>query len=287
MLGGTIGALVVVGVMRQRLSHSGLWVLAAVVAWTVAWIAALVGSDASLQMGQDALSGTMLGAALSAFPGIVLVWLLRRPIAIDPGAPPFEWRFWSRWVLGSAGSAAIFSGVLGAAVSVMREAPELDNLVEQVDLFFIRFSTVGIAIGIIQWSLLRRRIPLAWMWGMGSAFCISILGLLWGTAGESSGLALLLGGLVAGVIQWIPLRRRITSASRWIVIHTLGIVVASPLATLAGALLSNLAILSGAALVAHAAFGAVTAAGITSVTGMALIWLMQEQRPMPEEQERA
>ena len=286
-LGGTLGALVVVGVVRQRLSHSGLWVLAAVVAWAVAWIAALVGSDASLQMGQDALSGTTFGAALSALPGVALVWLLRRPITIDPVVPPFEWRFWSRWVLGSAGSAAIFGGVLGAAVSAMREAPELDNLVEQVDFFFIRFTAIGVAVGIIQWPLLRRRIPLAWMWGLGSAFSLSILGLLWGTAEESSGLALLLGGLVGGTIQWIPLRRRITWASRWIVVSALGVVVASPLAMLVASLISTLATKGGATIVSYAAFGAIAAAGITSVTGMALIWLLQEPRPTPGEQERA
>ena len=219
--------------------------------------------------------------------GVALVWLLQRPIAIDPGVPPFEWRFWFRWVLGSAGGAAIFSGVLGATVIATREVPELDNLVEQVDFFFIRFSVIGIAIGIIQWLLLRRRIPLAWMWGMGSAYCISILGLLWGTAEERSGLALLLGGLVAGIIQWIPLRRRITSASRWIVIHTLGIVVASPLAMLVASLISNLLIMGDARVVSYAAFGAITAAGITSVTGMALIWLLRQPRQTPEERERA
>ena len=236
VLGGAIGAVVVIAVVRQRLSHSGLWVLAAVIAWAVAWIAALAVSDAGWQLERDALSGVIEGAALSALPGLAMVWLLRRPIAASPDVPPFDWRFWLQWVLVSAGSAAIIGVVLGATRRAIRETPEGGLLLGYGDFVLILFTALGIAVGIIQ---------------------------------------------------WIPLRRRIPWASRWIVMSALGVAVAGPFTVLVGSILNNLMVIVGAAVAALAVSGAIYTAGITSVTGMALIWLLQEPRPTPEAQERA
>ena len=286
VLGGAIGAVAVIVVLRQRLSHSSLWVLAAVVAWAVSWIAALAGSDAAWQLERDALSGVLEGAAWSALPGVVLVWLLRRPIATNP--PPFEWRFWLQWVLISTGSAAIIGVVLGAIMHVMRETSDGELLLGQGDFSFLLYIAVGIAVGIIQWQLLRQRLSLAGLWGLGSAIGFLVLGFLWlMQLGGSGALGSLAGGLVAGMIQWIPLRRRVPWASRWILMNTLGVSLVGPVTTLAGSLLSTLALITGASILSQAAFGAILAAGITSVTGMALIWLLQQPRPTLEEQGQA
>ena len=284
VLGGAIGAVVVIAGVRQRLAHSGLWVLAAVVAWAVAWIAALVGSDAAWQLERGAVSGVIEGAALSALPGVALVWLLRRPIATN--LPPFEWRLWLQWVLFSAGSAALIGLVLGIVVRIMEETIDKEALLGQGVFLLILFTATAIALGFIQWQLLRQRLPLAGMWGLGSALCLSILGLLWVTQlGGSGALGSLAGGLVAGIIQWIPLRRRVPWASRWILMSTLGVGLVGPITILAGTLLGTLATISGAAIVSYAVLGTILAAGITSVTGMALIWLLQQPLPTPAEQD--
>lgn len=286
VLGGAVGAVVVIVVLRHRLSHSSLWVLAAVVAWAVAWIAALAGSDAAWQTEREVLSGVIEGAALNALPGVALVWLLRRPIAAN--LPPFEWRLWLRWVFFSAGCAALIGLVIGIIVRVMGETIEEEPLLGQGVLLLILFTATAMAIGIIQWQLLRQRLSLAGLWGLGSALGFLVLGFLWlMQIGGSGALGFLAGGLVAGLIQWPPLRRRVPWASRWILVNTAGVALVSPITILAATLLGTLATLSGAAIVSYAVLGAIVAAGITSVTGMALIWLMQEQRPMPEEQERA
>ena len=287
-LSGVIGALVVIVVLRRRLSQSGLWVLAAVVGWAASWIAALITSDAAWQLERDALSGVIEGAALSALPGVALVWLLRRPITANPDVPPFEWRFWLRWVLVSAGSAALIGLVLGTIIRVMGETLEEDLLLGQGDFLLVLFTAVGIAVGIIQWLLLRQRLPLAGLWGLGSAIGFLVLGFLWLIQlGGSSALGSLASGLVAGTIQWIPLRRKVPWASRWILMSTLGVALVGPITILAGTLLGTLATLSGAAIVSYAVLGTIIAAGITSVTGTALIWLLRQPRPTPGEQERA
>lgn len=286
VFGGAAGALVVIVVLRQRLSHSGLWVLAAVAAWAVAWVAALAGSDAGWRLERDALSGVLEGAALSALPGLALVWLLRRPIAANP--PPFEWRLWLRWVFFSAGCAALIGLVIGIIVRVMGGTIEEEPLLGQGVFLLLLFTATAMAIGIFQWQLLRQRLSLAWLWGLGSAIGFLILGFLWLLQiGGSGALAFVAGGAVAGLIQWVPMRRSVPWASRWILISPLGVALVGPVTILAATLLGTLATLLGAAIVSYAVLGAIVATGITSVTGMALIWLLQEPRPTLEEQERA
>ena len=190
-------------VLRHRLSHSGLWVLAAVVAWAVAWIAALAGRDAAWQTEREVLSGVIEGAALSALPGVALVWLLRRPITAN--LPPFEWHLWLRWVLFSAGSAAIIGLAIGIVVRVMEETFEEEPLLGQGVFLLLLFTTAAMAIGAIQWQLLRQRLSLAGPWGLGSALGFLVLGFLWlMQIGGSGALGFLAGGLVAGLIQWPP-----------------------------------------------------------------------------------
>ena len=286
VIGGTIGAVVVVLVLRQRLSHSSLWVLAAVAAWVIAWIAAIAGSSAEWQTGRGALNGALEGAALSALPGVALVLLLRRPIATRPH--PFEWWFWRRWVLACAGSAALVGAVLGGARYAMFEYLDGGFIRGHGDFVLVLFAAIAITVVAIHWLLLRQRLPFAWLWGLGSTLCFLVLGFLWVTnVGDTAGLAALAGGVVAGVIQWIPLRQLVQRASRWILVSTIGVAIAGPLTILVGSIANNIMVIVGAAVAAPAVSAAIYTAGITSVTGMALIWLLQEPRPTLEEQERA
>ena len=256
VIGGAMGAAIAVLVLRKRLSHSGLWVLAAVVAWAVAWIAALAGSDAAWQTGREVLSGALEGAALSAVPGVALVLILRRPVADN--LPPFEWRLWLRWVLFSAGSAALIGLVLGIVIRFLERTIEEEPLLGQGVFLLLLFTATAMAIGAIQWQLLRQRLSLAGLWGLGSALGFLVLGFLWlMQLGGSGALAFVAGGLVAGLIQWAPMRRSVPWGSRWILISTLGVALVGPVTILAATLLGTLATLLGAAIVSYAILGAI------------------------------
>jgi hypothetical protein len=112
----------------------------------------------------------------------------------------------------------------------------------------------GVAVGLLQALLLRRRIPgILWRWPATTLVGLISMIRLWG-----------LGALLMSVLQWLVLRRHVARAWLWVAASTVGW-------TLALALVSRVSRVEGLGGVAvFAAGGAVT--GIT--TGAAMMRLM-------------
>jgi hypothetical protein len=114
--------------------------------------------------------------------------------------PSFDWILWSKWIL-------------------------VTTLGWLIGWSLIRFDFgIGIAIGILQWIVLRSLVRRAWWW-----ILVTILGWIvgWGVivltlppqAGILSGGIL---GLGVGVFQWLTLRQWFFRSWWWILTSTLG-----------------------------------------------------------------
>jgi len=81
--------------------------------------------------------------------------------------------------------------------------------------------TVGLAIGILQWYLLQRRIKKAWQWILATtAGWIAASAIVY--AAIPAGMDFLAGlliGVAIGSAQWLILRREVRWAGWWIVIN--------------------------------------------------------------------
>lgn len=69
-------------VLRKKVSHTGLWVLASILGWAASWAASAVLDLSASRVMAVTIDGAIKGAVLGAITGIALVWLLRQP------APP-------------------------------------------------------------------------------------------------------------------------------------------------------------------------------------------------------
>lgn len=111
----------------------------------------------------------------------------------------FDWLFWFKWLMSTT-----LGWVLGSLIQ-----------------FNLAFVTIGIAIGIFQWLVLRDIIPNAWRWIIATT-----VGWLAGSTllrffiPQSPGfLAGIILGVGVGIAQYLVLRREIYLAGWWIVIN--------------------------------------------------------------------
>jgi hypothetical protein len=117
----------------------------------------------------------------------------------DQKRTSFDWAFfWFLWIMATA--CGWISGILFAPpVSLVAR---------------------GIAIGTLQWLVLKHRIPRAWRWIPASAVGWTIGGLLglFVLPGELDFLSATLLGAATGIAQWLILRREVFWAGWWPVI---------------------------------------------------------------------
>jgi hypothetical protein len=140
---------------------------------------------------------------------------------------------------------------------------------------------IGTAVGLGQWLALRRSLPGSAWWivatligfGVGKLLGDAIAEQISGTLGYVlSGAAI---GAVLGVAQWVVLRRHVGEAWWW--------VVASAVAWAVGwGLISAVGEGSGEQLAMTYLVGGVGAAAAGTITGIALVWLLQD-RSAPHE----
>ena len=166
------------------------------------------------------------------------------------------WGFWLWWVL--ATTVGWFSGFIVGSVggyAVMEILPSYGN----VALVAWGGVVLGAGVGIFQWLVLRRRVSRAGWWVLAS-----ILGLAGGAVVGTTAVALaggdpttwgvvggwVVGGAMAGLMQWFVLRRQVSRAGWWVLASTVGWAVSS--------------------------YGVVLGA----VTGIAVVWLLRQ--PIPE-----
>lgn len=151
-----------------------------------------------------------------------------------------------------------------------------------VAVISIALSLPGSIAGVLQWTFLRQYISQSPWWILVSSVgaCIALA-----TSGVvvSGNVYLYFGleGAVLGLMQWLVLRRQLTSASWWIIASTIGWLVGGLGTVAAGAvynLLSDDLSEEAALVVAHTAPNMIGGALCGVVTGVSLAVLLRKQK---------
>jgi hypothetical protein len=146
---------------------------------------------------------------------------------------------------------------------------------------------LGAVVGILQWVVLRRRVPGAGRWVWASIAGLAVAGGVGGAvlvAGASPGilaevvgytLVVALGGAVTGMLQRPVLRGQVSRAGWWVLASTVGWGLGMAV-TVASIEVSEGGYFPGGLL------GSLAAGGVAfgAVTGGALVWLLRQ--PVPE-----
>ena len=189
---------------------------------------------------------------------------------------PREWLWWTLataggWLLGSLGNFAVsivlsMTG-LNAALNVDPAQIDQSTMLIFMVVSLVMLLIVGLAVGALQWLILRRHIPGVNRWAIFTALGFAL----------GSFVFLAFMGLGVGVTQWLLLRRDLNKTGWWPVMNA----VAWPLGYIAGGSL-------GAALgsaVNSPVLGGLTGAALTgviigAVTGAVLLWMLRENRAL-------
>lgn len=198
-----------------------------------------------------------------------------------------EWSnvgFWFRWVFATT-FGLIIAGATGGALSSI--FGDFEHPVVEVSEYAGSFLVI-----LLQWLVLRPRLPRTYMWIVVSLVGILIGGAMfqaldaavsqlaggWRTAVEGA-VQLLLEGLVLAIAQWLWLRRYAQKASRWILANLFWIALFMPIfffgsgdgepaempAPAAAAIVSGLVV---------AVVGLVSSA----ITGAEMVWLLRHRK---------
>jgi len=187
-------------------------------------------------------------------------------------------RFGLVWTLASTGGMliAFVAGffVIGAAVEALTGMKADDVLAGDGPIPFLAltvlFAIAGLGIGLAQWLVLRRHVPRADLWvigtGLGFAVVAALFGLLTDVVSELVNEVVhnLVGGAVAGVVQWSILRRHVRRSGWWVGASALGFLVAGAISDSLGG--GPLGMLAGIAAMA-------------AITGVVLLRLLRGSAP--------
>jgi uncharacterized integral membrane protein len=160
--------------------------------------------------------------------------------------PQVEWRVWLGWMLACVASVAVTLTVTGAMV----RAGSLNAAV----VWAVFGSVIGASLGLMQWLVLRRQIPQAYLWVLASALGGAVI------------------GAVLGIMQWLVLRRRVSRAYVWVLVS----IVSFALGLSAGEAVGFA--IGGA--VGWLVGGTMLGVVVGATTGTALVWLLRQ--PVPE-----
>jgi hypothetical protein len=191
------------------------------------------------------------------------------------------WDFWLGWVVAS--SVGILVGfIIGMVIGTLP-----DDKIEWL-IGLVAGIMLGIGVGVLQWLVLRRRASGVGWWVLASAaagyaFGTGFIGILESLTALSFGTLLrytvvaALGGAVAGILQWLVLRGKVSRAGWWVLASTVGWGLCMAVAGAGLALLEYMNMSEG--------FGGllllpVTGVVLGAVTGGALVWLLRQ--PVPE-----
>lgn len=189
--------------------------------------------------------------------------------------------FWFCWVVASTLGWAMGFPTADAILRVLGVRVLGEAVVDEI----VIFTLLGALPGILQWRLLRWRLPQAGWWVLASALGGALIGTVASTVRVVDPTAgVVLAGASFGILQWLVLRRHIARAGWWL--------LASPIGWAVGALVVRAADRVG---VFGAAERAIRAIGLPmsdtvvvallfgvfgavygAVTGIVLAWLIQK-----------
>ncbi len=190
----------------------------------------------------------------NAFAGfmIIVARLALAPVRL-PG-----WRLWFLWLM--AGAIGWGWSMDPSSFGEPRPVEILASLPAVNVPQYLSVAAGSILVGVLHWLVLRRYLAGAFRWalagiGAAAAGALLVLGLGWVEAdlGWIAGVGLY--GTLAGVLQWLVLRREVARAGWWVLGSTVGWVVAIPWGDMMGP--------PGWAL-----YGA--------ITGTVLVWLLRQ-----------
>jgi hypothetical protein len=173
------------------------------------------------------------------------------------------WGFWAGWGL------AFLGFPLGGLAGLALAGP-----VTGVPQAALGGAATGAVIGLAQWLVLRRRLPLTPWWvavtsaGMSGGLALGVELLGTDTAGAALPLRGLVTGVGIGLAQWLVLRGRSPRASIWPLVVAGGWAVGWMVTRAAGVdLAPNFTV-----------FGATGAWTFQLLTGLALAWMLRADR---------
>lgn len=193
----------------------------------------------------------------NAFAGfmVIVARLALAPVRL-PG-----WRLWFLWLMADAigwgWSMDVSSFGEGRRFEILPFIPTID--VPR----YLSVAVGGIVVGVFHWLILRRYVRGSVQWvlaslgasGLGALVFLGV-GLFNADLGWIAGAGLY--GTLAGVLQWLVLRRRVARAGWWVLANTVGWVVAIPMGDIMGP-------------PGWAVYGA--------ITGTVLVWLLRRGPP--------
>jgi hypothetical protein len=181
-------------------------------------------------------------------------------VKIKPAAGQQGWGFWAGW--GAAFVGFPLGGLAGLGAA---------GAITGVPQALLGGAATGAVVGLAQWLVLRRRLPLSPWWvaltagGMsaGLALGVGLLGI--DTAGAVLPLRGLITGVAIGLAQYLALRGLTPRAPAWALVVALGWAVGWLVTRAAGIDLSpNFTV-----------FGATGAWSFQLLTGLALAWILR------------
>jgi hypothetical protein len=144
---------------------------------------------------------------------------------------------------------------------------------------FMVGAITGLVIGTLQWVVLRKVIPGAGWWVLATLMGVASVHAVGDTATGFVAFWMLAlpSGVVVGILQWLVLRRLGSNVRFWVVASAVGWFVG---------LISGMAIAEASGLMLltdpngwvkqHSVVGSVTGAVVGMITGIALLWLVQQ-----------
>jgi hypothetical protein len=185
--------------------------------------------------------------------------------------------YWLKWVLATAGGWLVGSmanvvvvnllgaGGLGEALAADPSQVPQSTALLLAGLSVVLLLIVGLAIGALQWLVLRQQIPQLSRWALftGLGFALGTFAML------------TFMGLGVGVAQWLLLRRDLNKTGWWPVMS----VVAWPLGYMFGGSLGvALGNAMGAPFIGGMVGSLLIGAIVGAITGAVLLWMLRENR---------
>ena len=194
--------------------------------------------------------------------------------------------YWAKWVLATAGgwfigslaNVLVITLLSATNLSDALNATSPDQVPQSTGLLLAGISLVlllivGLAVGALQWLVLRQQLPQLSRWVIFTGFGFAL--------GTFAFLAFM--GLGVGVAQWLLMRHDLNKTGWWPVMSAvawpLGYMVGGSLGALVGQSL-NVPFIGG--MIGSILIGTI----IGTITGAVLLWMLRENRGMLDDLEK-
>ncbi len=197
---------------------------------------------------------------------------MKNPVETLAYNQPREWLLWTvatagGWLLGSlanfVASIALSATGIGGALNADPSQLDQTTMLLLMGVSLIMLLIVGLAVGVLQWQVLKRHVPELnrWAWFTGAGFALGSFAMIY------------FMGAGVGIMQWLLLRRSLNKTGWWPVMNA----VAWPVGYIFGGVLGvTIGQALNAALIGTLLGALFSGAIIGAITGAVLLWLLRE-----------